>query len=63
MGEIPILGPKQPPSERQRLALLRGLSGAEVAEEDRGLIMPSGYERKKKNKRSGKTRSKKSKKR
>lgn len=51
MGDIPILG-RQEPSERDRLRLLRGLSG-QPQPEDEGLILPSGYERPKKNKRSG----------
>lgn len=59
MGDIPILGPQQP-SERARLALLRSLTGKPVAE-DEGLILPPGYERPKQNKRSPKSRKKKSK--
>lgn len=57
MGDIPILG-RQEPSERDRLRLLRGLSGAKPAE-DEGLVLPSGYERRpKKNKRSGRSKKK-----
>jgi hypothetical protein len=61
MDGIPILGP-QPPNERQRLALLRGLTGKELPE-DEGLVLPPGYERPKQNKRSGSSRKKRSKRR
>lgn len=66
MGDIPILG-RQAPSERERLRLLRGLSGAKPAEdEEEGLYLPPGYEKNQRpnqNKRSGRARKKKSKRR
>lgn len=50
--DVPILGPKAEPTERDRLAVLRGLARDEPSAVGK-LIVPPGYSRRPKKKGSG----------